>query len=407
MSDFIFTRYLYEKEEVGYSLVLSLLYKKEEESIFWATELYYSGFEEELYEFLWIIYQNFYASLNIKFEHYLLKKIELLKNAKKKININEETDTNIIHLHLIIKNLIIRPNNLDTFSLIILTSDFEIESILNENEKKNEKKDQEECLKKLLTLTPNYLQIAKLLLDDWREKDETFIEKNMEYTIDFFNNTIPMNSNPIEKKKAIKDFHKTIQEIKSNGFDFSPSYLLLTRILNFYSLLNKLKMGKLLFLIVPEESIESEINKYKNIEIDETQNIKSNQILQKSRIYSINPQINDVFKLKRNISKIDIKMAFRENWLYHTSFSPLWKSRIHKYNGTISTDDRKIIFVKEQDEEEFYLRYGYEPDEQSKECQEKSISSFAKSKFKEWIENEYKKSTNRLYQIEEEYLDEL
>jgi hypothetical protein len=396
MSDFIFTRYLYEKEEVGYSLVFSLLNKKEEESIFWATELYYSGFEEELYEFLWIIYQNFYASLNSRFEHYLLKKIELLKKSK--------TNTSIIHLHLIIKNLIIRPYNLDTFSLIILTTDFEIENLINTNEYQ----DKDNSLKQLLTLTPNYLQIAKLLLDDWREKDEIFIEKNMDSIIDFFNNTniSHMKSKPIEKKNVIKDFHKTIQLLKSNGIDFSPSSLLLTRILNLYSILNKLKIGKILTLIIPEESIESEINKYKNIETH-NQTLKPNKILQKARIYSINPQINDVFKLKRNQSKIDIKTAFRENWLYHTSFSPLWKSRIHNYNGTISKDERKIIFEKEEDEEEFYLRYGYEPDEQSKECQEKSIASFAKSKFKEWIENEYKKSTNRLYQIEEEYLDEL
>ena len=158
MSDFIFTRYLYEKEEVGYSLVLSLLNKKEEDSIFWATELYYSGFKDELYEFLWIIYQNFYASLNSKFEHYLLKKIGLLKKSKSDKNI--DTDTNIIHLLLIIKNLIIRPYNLDTFSLIILNTDFEIESSTNEDDNKDE------SLKQLLILIPNYLQIAKLLLDD-------------------------------------------------------------------------------------------------------------------------------------------------------------------------------------------------------------------------------------------------
>ena len=242
-------------------------------------------------------------------------------------------------------------------------------------------------------------------MDVWREKDEAFIEKSLELTIDFFNTIQSIKT--IEKKKAIKDWHKTIEGIKSNGFDFSPSSLLLTQILNLYSKLNKLKMGKLLTIVIPEESIESEINKYKNLEIDITQSLKSNQILKKARIYSIHPEIKDVFKLKRNQSKIDIKTAYTQNWLYYASFSPLWKSRISKYNGSISKEERKIIFEKEEDEEEFYLRYGYEPDEQSKECQEKSIASFTKSNCKEWIEKEYKKSTNRLYQIEEEYLDEL
>jgi hypothetical protein len=411
MFDFIFTRYLYEKEEVGYSLILSLLNKKEEESIFWATELYYSGFEDELYEFLWIIYQNFYASLNSKFEHYLLKKIELLKkpkpeNTNKKTDKNTDIDKNVIHLHLIIKNFIIRPYNLDTFSLILLTTDFEIESSTNENENKDH------SLKPLLTLTPNYLQIAKLLLDDWREKDEAFIEKNLEYTIDFFNTTFQSikTMKYIEKEEAIKDFHKTIQRIKSNSFDSSPSFLLLTHTLNLYGKLNKLKMGKNLTLVVPEESFESEINKYKNQEIGLTQPLKSYQLLnifKMARVYPINPEINNVFKLKRNQSKIDLTTAFREDWLYYASFSPLWKSRIHKYNGSISKNERKVFFEKEEDEEEFYLNYGYEPDEQSKECQEKSIASFTKSKCKEWIEKEYNKSANCLYKIEQEYLDEL
>jgi hypothetical protein len=263
-------RNLYEKEEVGYSLVLSLLNKKEEESIFWATELYYSGIEDELYEFLWNVYQNFYASLNSKFEHYLLKKIELLKKTKQNTDIHKQTDTKIIHLYLIIKNLIIRPYNLDTFSLIILNTDFEIESLTNTNEDENQ--DPYRSLKQFLTLTPNYLQIAKLLLDDWREKDETFIEKNLESTIDFFNSTAQSikSFKPIETKKTIKDFHKTIQLLKSNGISFSPSSLLLTRILNLYSILNKLKMGKLLTIIIPEESIQSEINKYDNQEIEKT-----------------------------------------------------------------------------------------------------------------------------------------
>ena len=77
-NEFIFTRYLYEKEEVEIALLLSLLYKKEEESLFWAYELFYSGFILELQQLIWKIYYDFYACLNVGFEKYLIKK-SLLK----------------------------------------------------------------------------------------------------------------------------------------------------------------------------------------------------------------------------------------------------------------------------------------------------------------------------------------
>ena len=53
---FIFTRYLYEKEEVEIHLLLSLLYKKQEDALFWAYELFYSGFEIHLLQYLLKIY---------------------------------------------------------------------------------------------------------------------------------------------------------------------------------------------------------------------------------------------------------------------------------------------------------------------------------------------------------------
>ena len=70
---FVFTRYLYEKEEVKLALLFALLNKKDD-AIFWAYELYYSGFSDELVELLWKMYYDFYATLNPKFEKYLLSK---------------------------------------------------------------------------------------------------------------------------------------------------------------------------------------------------------------------------------------------------------------------------------------------------------------------------------------------
>ena len=70
-SDLIFTRYLYIKDEVQISLLVSIL-NKNDDAIFWAYELYYSGFKKELLNIIWKIYYDFFVTLNPTFEIYLL-----------------------------------------------------------------------------------------------------------------------------------------------------------------------------------------------------------------------------------------------------------------------------------------------------------------------------------------------
>ena len=374
MSNFIFTRYLYEKEEVAYSLLFALFQKKEDEAIFWATELYYSGFEEELYEFLWVVFQNFYASLNLKLEHYLLKKIAILKEKNKS---EDRQDKNrIIHLHLIIKNLIIKPYNLDTFSLMTLVNDFEINSTIQNLEHQE---------------SPDYLQMAVLIFDQWREKDLIFLEKKLDEFL---------KAN-VDSKNLMKDWHTTIELLESTQLSFSPQILLLTRILHFYSLSNQLRMGKNLTLILPEEEIQEEIDRYKTYD----HHLRHYQILKKERRHQINGKIGALTTLKRN--QISIKTAYLEDWLYYASFSPIWKERIENYNGYIVTEERKVFFEDEEEEELFYTSYGYEPDEQTSECHEKSIGDLENITLKEWFQEEYKKSSNHLFKMDKEYLDEL
>lgn len=50
--DLSFTRYLYIKQRVFYSLGTCILQKQVHESLFWAYELFYSGFQEELLSYL-------------------------------------------------------------------------------------------------------------------------------------------------------------------------------------------------------------------------------------------------------------------------------------------------------------------------------------------------------------------
>ena len=54
-----------------------------------------------------------------------------------------------------------------------------------------------------------------------------------------------------------------------------------------------------------------------------------------------------------------------DEWLFHAAGSPLWKSRIQKYDGMIDYDQKTVRFSDEDLEESFRNVYDFEPDEQS------------------------------------------
>ena len=67
----IFTRYLYIKEEVLTSLILSILEKQKDEAMFWAYELYNSGFQELVMEFILSMYNEMFKAHNPKLGRFL------------------------------------------------------------------------------------------------------------------------------------------------------------------------------------------------------------------------------------------------------------------------------------------------------------------------------------------------
>ena len=64
---------------------------------------------------------------------------------------------------------------------------------------------------------------------------------------------------------------------------------------------------------------------------------------------------------------------FREHWLYHASFSPIWRERISYHHGKIDKKNKVIMFEDEEDFEAFHNRYAYDSDEQSLEVQKKCM----------------------------------
>ena len=78
----ILTRFLYWKDEVELSLIISLL-KSEDftEVLFWLYELYFSGYKDYCFKLAFKIYYDFYAHLNPKLDDFICKNYEKWKQS--------------------------------------------------------------------------------------------------------------------------------------------------------------------------------------------------------------------------------------------------------------------------------------------------------------------------------------
>jgi hypothetical protein len=403
--NFIFTRYLYEKEEVEIALLLSLLYKKEKETLFWVYELYYSGFEQELWNLLWNIFIEFYASSNPGFETYLIKKHkEFIKCSSS----NEREKVGAGILYCVVQNLFIRPFNMDVFLLKQIHANFELNidnsslSSLNENKdiiEKLFKEDSNLDWEKLLNII--YLKDLDLDLD--------FCIKFLKDLTEYLNLDLQTKC-----KKILNTFEKTSLFLSSNVPFIDKKTFLLSKILNIYGYFKKKKMGKNIYVSCDESN---EFNMYETINADQVLNLCAYKILEQVRIVEIdNLNSLSLFHLKRDNLFLDIREAFLNHWLYHASKSPVWLERIHQYKGKVLEEEKKVVFLEEGEGEEddvllqaFYDCYGYEPDEQKKEVQDKSIALNNNIGCKKTWFQVYKELgvSSRFLEIDEEYLEQL
>jgi len=367
--NFNFTRYLYEKEDVKISLLFSLLKKNEDEALFWAYELYYSGYIKELADLLVTIYYDFYCSLNYSFESYLHKKIK---------NILDEKRENDIIISTIISNLIIRPCNADVFFLRKISDLVSIDGYveLNKYKKSNNFEDIKKTVCELLE-KKNYIILTKLILYE-------------------------INTNHLYEVYEITTNHFTSKNIKINEkFTFNiektskiSRISLISRIIHMYTLvINKKIIGKKIYVHIEPEDIVI----YETIDVDLSPKgdgklcaiLPAYKILSLVTIYNVDDHgYLNLFYLNRH--KYDLENAYLSDWLFYASFSPLWKKRIETYGGTIDSENKKIIFNSDDNLENFYEKYGYEPDEQSVDIQNRTLGESDETK--NWVEfyNEHK-----------------
>lgn len=72
----VLTRYLYIKEEVMISLMISILEKNRDEALFWAYELYWSGFQEKVFDYLMSVFAELFEPLHPRLRKFLEKQLE-------------------------------------------------------------------------------------------------------------------------------------------------------------------------------------------------------------------------------------------------------------------------------------------------------------------------------------------
>jgi hypothetical protein len=376
---FQFTRYLYEKDEVKISLITSILNKKEDDALFWAFELFYSGFTRELTELIWELYYNFYATMNPGFEKYL--------SVKMRIPTTTECDDDDAKLMAsLISNFMIRPHTVDVFILrqMVKQFDFDINA-----------QDISEIVD--LLEAEDFVMLAYLVMNT---DEETQLLEIHESVISYFKKMgLTLNS------RHEVDSYKKITSVLENIIN--KQTVLLSRIIHYSVLMKKIPLGKNLFIQIDL----SEIIMYETVEPILEPRI--GELLQTLPAYKILSRVTklpidehnylSLFQLKRE--KRDIVEAYRCNWEYYASFSPLWQERIKKYNGIIEHDRRKVTFSDDDDLENFYENYGLEPDEQKKETQEKTIQKIKQERT--WLSfyNEHK--NKGIVVLDEDYLKDL
>ena len=136
------------------------------------------------------------------------------------------------------------------------------------------------------------------------------------------------------------------------------------------------------------------------------ENVSSYNVLKEVYKYGIDDFKHlSLFKLTRH--KYDVYKKYCYNWEYHASFSPLWMERIKKYGGYVDYLKKSVVFQEDPNDDlmqKFYSNYGYEPDEQPKSIQDRSICKIEKKYDWNWFDKTYKNTG--LVEIWEEELDE-
>lgn len=373
-SKYNLTRYLYSRDEVELSFVVSLLEKKDiMECYFWAFELYYSGYD--ISQLIWKIFYDFYFHYNSKLEVIIHNKL-----AKWRENNDYK------NIAYIIQNLFRSKISHVVFTLRqrILHDNYKYEFKPKRGRRPNWLNKYEKKFIPLIIAISNsdYYNIAYYLyyLIDNYSDDITyaiFVAIMKYFSLDHDHDHYMKIDNFTDN--ALNDDVKKYWDLRKYNDD---KHYLLSMIVHLMTNTNTNKKSSNILVIPREKHLEWIINTETEIIYPPYRSLK------KKRFYKINSLIGS-FKLVRNnfchSETLDLKFINTcwETYAYNT---PCWNKRFIEFNGRLD-DKNKMIFDNDDNLENFYEKYGYEPDEQTSEIQDMSIGYIDKISKKDWYES--------------------
>ena len=370
MSKLILTRFLYIYDEVGFSFITTLLKKQSlTECYFWISELFLSGFEKKTWELLWFIYYDFYYIYNPQFIRFIFKK---------------HKSGNLRDLLTVVKNLFTFRSSSEIF--ITRQYNMAINNITHifRGKKPNW----------LITAIPLHYHALFRFID---KKLYHFAVSSLPKTVEpdlfdaiqiYFN----LGNTQIEElKKNYYGDSGTGTDVDNGEYYDNNHHKIWAIICLLIFNPDYIKSKKKMFIGIHNSDYNNIIKIHNDpIPLDPSSSssldyVQIRKTLPNKCLYSIHP-LSSSFSSMRD-EQDNISECYWYHWEYYAYHSPIWKERFDEYNITIDDDCRKISFNDDDELEDFYEQYGYEPDEQSSETQNKLFGCLPKNNWKKWIED--------------------
>jgi len=399
MSKVILTRYLYLFDEVGLTFITSLLKKRSlEECYFWISELYLSGFIEQSWELLWFVYYDFYYINNPYFRPFIHKK---------------SVEGGLKSALTVVKNLFKMKSSSEVFVTRQYNNCVKDITQVFRGKKPNW----------LLSIPNKYHGLFRFidkkmyhfavcsLPDVIEDDDEIFMAIQIYFQlpdeqIKSFQSEFNCNVKQNELAGDLATDELTTDEPLTDTVDnqYNNSIHVLWSIICLLIFNRDYTSNKKKIYIACSDSEYNHIMEIHNdpIPLSKYNNPQIYRTLQHKRLYSIDPICSSFHLLRENVENIN--ECYRYHWEYYAYLSPLWHDRFNMYHITIDPEKKKIIFHDDDELEDFYSQYGYEPDEQSYETESKRMVHISDNNWNSWYNSIFVSSDKKpIYEFNEEF----
>ena len=345
-----FSRYLYERREIEASFINTMLKKDTKRAVFWIIELFLSGWHQETIDLIWQVYYDFYYVYNSTLERKLHGLLKVPAPTLKSILIATTTLLSLKH--------------------------------------------------------STHTHEMRMIYENYHEVDVNIIYKKYPKGYKKYENKHFVRS--VERGHIVNVAH----HLQSSGIEgLLPDIKLLMNV----SVIKKLhtkstrrhkhmlvaKLNKCMWLKqnkgikIPRIVLSKLTPKQEKMMMDEETALPSSEPhkdLTKSRQYAIDADIGmHHFFLSRfsrktpNETVNPVKHNMYLHWEYYAFETPIWRERFVHHKAIQNHDTKEIAFPTDEATEAFYQQYGYEPDEQPTETDEKSTKDIEEINYKEWL----------------------